>query len=151
MPAPPAESGMKAIASGWEHFDHGADIGIRGYGATPARAFEQAALALTAVIVDAADIEETTHVNITCEADNLDDLLLDWLNALVYQMAVSRLLFRRYHVELTDHELRGKAWGEAVDTARHHPVVEIKGATYTELAVRRREDGSWMAQTVVDV
>jgi len=140
-----------STAPRWEHFEHGADVGIRGYGASPAEAFEQAGLALTAVIAEAGDIEEKTHVDVSCEADNLEDLLLDWLNALIYEMAVNRLLFRRYHVELSDHRLHGTAWGETVDTARHHPVVETKGATYTELEVRRREDGSWMAQTVVDV
>ena len=30
----------------WEHFEHGADIGVRGIGPTPASAFEQAALPL---------------------------------------------------------------------------------------------------------
>jgi SHS2 domain-containing protein len=142
---------MTADRARWEHFEHGADIGIRGYGASPAQAFEQAALALTAVIADAGNIEETTHVEIACEADDLEDLLMDWLNALVYEMAVNRLLFRRYHVELNAHRLRGTAWGETVDTVRHQPAVEIKGATYTELTVHRLQDGSWLAQTVVDV
>lgn len=135
----------------WEHFEHGADVGIRGFGATLPEAFEQAALALTAVVADPADINETTHVEVACEAGDIEDLLLDWLNALVYEMAVNKLLFRRYRVELRDHRLRGTAWGEMVDTARHRPIVEIKGATYTELDVDRQDDGSWMAQTVVDV
>lgn len=149
----PAKPGSARVSAGdgWEHFEHGADIGVRGYGATPAEAFEQAALALTAVTADAGEIEQTICVEIACEADNLEDLLLDWLNALVYEMATRRLLFSRYRVELSDHELRGTAWGETVDAARHRPVVEVKGATYTELRVRQREDGTWMAQTVVDV
>lgn len=135
----------------WEHFEHGADVGIRGHGTTPAEAFEQAALALTAVIADAGDVRETTHVDLACRADNLEDLFLDWLNALVYEMAVNRLLFRRYRVELSGNDLQATAWGEIVDPARHRPAVEVKGATYTGLEVRRREDGSWVAQTVVDV
>lgn len=36
----------------WEHFPHEADMGVRGIGSTKAQAFEQAALALTHVIVD---------------------------------------------------------------------------------------------------
>ena len=66
-------------------------------------------------------------------------------------MAVGRLLFHRFRVELGDHELRGTAWGETVDAARHCPAVEVKGATYTALEVYRRKDGAWIAQTVVDV
>jgi len=135
----------------WEHFEHGADIGVRGFGKTLAAAFEQAALAMTAAITDPRNIEEQTRVEITCEADNDEDLLLDWLNGLVYEMAVNHLLFHRFSVELHGRRLRGAAWGETVDRLRHSPTVEIKGATYTELEVRQREDGSWLAQTVVDV
>ena len=36
----------------WEHYEHGADIGVRGFGGTKAEAFEQAGLALTAVVCD---------------------------------------------------------------------------------------------------
>lgn len=142
---------MNGGVAHWEQFEHGADVGIRGHGTTPAEAFEQAALALTAVIADAGDIREPTHVDLACRADNLEDLFLDWLNALVYEMAVNRLLFRRYRVELSGNDLQATAWGEIVDPARHRPAVEVKGATYTGLEVRRREDGSWVAQTVVDV
>ena len=39
----------------WEHFSHEADIGIRGVGPTLATAFEQAAIAMTAVITDPAN------------------------------------------------------------------------------------------------
>lgn len=142
---------MTDSAAGWEHFEHGADVGVRGRGSTPAEAFEQAALALTAVTADISDVGETTRVDFSCEADDIEDLFLDWLNAVVFQMATGGLLFHRYRAELDGHRLRGAAWGEPVDPARHHPVVEVKGATYTELAVRQQEDGSWMAQTVVDV
>jgi SHS2 domain-containing protein len=135
----------------WEHFEHEADIGVRGYGASLAEAFEQAALALTAVVTDPDRIIETTEVNLGCEADDPEVLLVDWLNAVVYEMSVNKLLFHRYRVELADHRLSGTAWGETVDAHKHRPAVEIKGATYTELEVRRQEDGGWLAQTVVDV
>jgi len=39
----------------WEHFRHGADIGVRGIGVTQSEAFEQIALALTTVIVTRPD------------------------------------------------------------------------------------------------
>lgn len=135
----------------WEHFEHGADIGVRGRGDTLAEAFEQAALALTAVVVDPDDVREAVSVDIECEADDVELLLVDWLNAVVYEMAVGRLLFHRFHVALDGRKLRATAWGETVDAARHRPVVEVKGATYTALDVRRRKDGAWIAQTVVDV
>lgn len=134
----------------WEHFDHGADIGVRGFGATKAAAFAQAALALTAVVTDPAGVRQCEVVPIACDAPDDELLLAEWLNAVVYEMAVRRMLFGRFEVVLDGTHLAAQAHGEPIDVARHRPAVEIKGATLTALRVARR-DGGWVAQTVVDV
>ena len=134
----------------WEHYEHGADIGVRGFGATKAQAFEQAALAMTAVAVDPVAVEPRERVAICCEAPDDELLLAEWLNAVVYEMSVRRMLFSRFALQLDGGRLSGEAWGEPVDAARHHPAVEVKGATYTTLRVAPH-DGGWVAQTVVDV
>jgi len=41
----------------WEHFSHGSDIGVRGFGESIEEAFEQAAVALTAVVADISCVE----------------------------------------------------------------------------------------------
>jgi len=141
---------MTNIAA-WEHFEHGADIGVRGYGATLAEAFEQAALAMTAVCTEPARVAATQSVTLHCEAPDAELLLADWLNALVYEMAVRRMLFGRFDVQIDGTQLQATAWGEAVDIHKHHPAVEIKGATYTALQVAQDDKGRWTAQCVVDV
>ncbi|MBM3517141.1 MAG: archease [Alphaproteobacteria bacterium] len=138
------------IASGWEHFPHAADIGIRGFGPTRAAAFEQAALALTAVVTEPGRVVPREVVALICEADDDGALLVEWLNEIVYEMATRRMLFSRLEVALAGHALKGRAWGETIDAARHRPAVEVKGATYTALAVHQ-EGGRWIAQCVVDV
>lgn len=135
----------------WEHFEHQADVGVRGVGATPARAFEQAALALTAVVTDPSTVAAREPVVFEAEAEELEALLYDWLNALVYEMATRGWLFGRYAVTLDGATLRATAWGEPVDVARHQPAVEVKAATYTALSVAQGADGLWRAQCVVDV
>jgi tRNA nucleotidyltransferase (CCA-adding enzyme) len=90
-------------------------------------------------------------VDIRCEAPDDELLLVDWLNALILEMAVRHLLFSRFEVSLDGHRLHATAWGEPVDPAKHQPAVEIKGATYTGLKVGRDESGRWLAQCVVDV
>jgi tRNA nucleotidyltransferase (CCA-adding enzyme) len=135
----------------WEHFPHQADIGVRGIGATKEEAFEDAGLAMTAVITDPASVAPTEPVSIACQAPDDELLLVDWLNALVYEMATRNMLFSRFAVRFNDHSLQATAWGEPIEIARHQPAVEVKGATYTELAVRRDEQGRWIAQCVVDV
>jgi len=139
----------------WEHFRHGADIGVRGLGRTREQAFEQAALALAAVVAEPARIREAESVELSCAAPDAELLLVDFLNALIYQMATRRLLFGRVevHMQQTADALRleARAWGEAVDVARHEPAVEVKGATLTALAVAPDAGGGWLAQCVVDV
>jgi SHS2 domain-containing protein len=135
----------------WEHFEHAADVGVRGIGATPAQAFEQAALAMTGVITDPAGVVPRERVDIVCQNRDRELLLTEWLNALVYEMATRHLLFSRFAVTLEGGKLVGVAEGEPVEVARHHPAVEVKGATLTELKVARQADGAWVAQCVVDV
>lgn len=139
------------MAARWEHYEHGADIGVRGLGDSLAGAFEQAALALTAVIADPAGIAPREAVEIACEAPDEELLLAEWLNAIVYEMAVRRMLFGRFEVAIDGTRLKGRALGEPTSVARHRPAVEVKGATYTSLRVARTDDGGWLAQTVVDV
>lgn len=137
-------------ATAWQHFEHGADVGVRGFGASKAEAFEQAALALTAVVTDPGLVEQRSRVTVECDAPDDELLFAEWLNALVYEMSARKMLFSRFAVRLDDGRLTGEAWGERVDVPRHHPAVEVKGATYTALRVAR-ENGRWVAQTVVDV
>ena len=135
----------------WEHFTHGADIGVRGIGTTKEEAFEQAAMALAAVITDPKLVVARREIVIECQAADSEVLLVEWLNALVYEMAVRGMIFGRFVVRLEGTRLHGKAWGEEVDVARHEPAVEVKGATYTSLFAGQNPDGSWIAQCVVDV
>jgi tRNA nucleotidyltransferase (CCA-adding enzyme) len=138
------------MAASWEHFEHGADMGIRGFGPTLADAFAQAALALTAAIVDPRIVESRESVDIQCDAPDTELLLVVWLNELVYEMSSRRMLFGRFDVQVEGGRLHARVWGEPVDRARHRPAVEVKGATCTALRVGR-DDGRWLAQTVVDV
>lgn len=138
-------------AEHWEHFPHQADVGVRGLGATPELAFEQAALALTAVVTDPVAVIPAEVIELSCEAPDRELLLVDWLNALIFEMATRSMLFSRFEVCLEGGRLKAKAWGEALDSARHHPAVEVKGATYTSLEVAQQQDGTWLAQCVVDV
>lgn len=135
----------------WEHFEHEADVGVRGFGATPAQAFEQAALALTGVVSDPAGLAGREPVELSCAAENLDELLFAFLNAVVCEMAMRGLLFARFEVRLDGLSLAARAWGEPVDRERHRPAVEVKAATFCELGVRELAHGEWRAQCVVDV
>ncbi len=71
------------IVGRWELIPHGADVGVRGTGNSKAQAFEQAALALTAVITDLASVSAKESVEIACEAADDEILLVNGLNAVI--------------------------------------------------------------------
>ena len=135
----------------WEHFPHQADIGIRGLGSTKKQAFEQAALALTAVITNIDKVEPKQKVKITCQAPDDELLLLDWLNGLLYEMDIYKMLFSRFDIHIDQNRLSATAWGQKMDISRHHPAVEVKAATYSGLSVQQDDNGTWIAQCIVDV
>ena len=139
-----------SATSHWEHYEHEADIGVRGIAPTLAQAFEQAALALTAVVTSPEQVKARQAVSIQCQAPDPELLLVHWLNALIYEMSTRTMLFGRFTVSIADNHLQATAWGEAVDRKQHQPAVEIKGATLTTLRVVNDND-NWLVQTVVDV
>lgn len=79
-------------------------------GATIAEAFEQVALALTAIVTDPHLVRDRERVDIARAGSDPELLLVDWLNAVVYEMAVRRMLF-----------------GPPPVVARLTPVICIKG------------------------
>lgn len=135
----------------WEHFGHEADIGVHGVGRNPGEAFAQAALALTAVVTEPTAVAPDEAVAIECAAPDIELLLVDWLNAIIYEMAVRHMLFSRFDVHITDGRLSARLFGQQVDPARHQPAVEVKGATCTALSVREDDHGVWHARCVIDV
>jgi len=120
-------------------------------GTTEAQAFEQAALAMSAAVTPLESITPSQPVLIECDDNDLEVLLVDWLNAVIYEMATRAMVFGRYEVNIENGKLTATAWGEPVEVQRHEPAVEIKGATYTALRVKKCANGEWLAQTVVDV
>ncbi|MEM4407887.1 MAG: archease, partial [Candidatus Caldarchaeum sp.] len=133
---------------GWYHFAHGADIGVRGVGRTLEEAFENTAIALVAVITDPEIIRQEHQIYVQCEAPDLETLLLDWLNAIVFEIATRNMIFGRFHVQTEGATLHGTLYGETIDPEKHSPAVEVKGATYTALRVERLPNGLWLAQCV---
>lgn len=142
---------MPAGAGNWSHFAHQADIGLAGSGPTVEAAFEQVAMAMTGVITDPELVDPRERVEVHCEAPDPEMLLIEWLNALIFEMATRDMLFGRYEVHIEGSRLDGTAWGEPLSRQRHQPAVEIKGATYTALSLQQSENGDWTARCVVDV
>ena len=147
---------MERAAGGFEHFEHGADVGIRGFGESAEEAFVAAAMALFSLVDEQLrHVRNTVQEEITCEAPGLEELLVAFLNELISLADSRRLVFGQFdfRIEVLPSgaaRLTGKALGEPYDPSRHQGTVEPKGATYTALRVAR-EGNRWVAQCVIDV
>ncbi len=138
-----------------EQFEHGADVGVRGRGRTVEEAFEGAAQALFLLLCeDLSGLGSEAEQPVTCQAATLEELLVAYLNELIFYSESRSLVFGRFGVKIDRagevFRLSGRAWGEAFDPARHAFTVQPKGATFTALEVARRGE-EWVAQCVVDV
>jgi SHS2 domain-containing protein len=139
-----------------EHFDHGADVGVRGFGRTAAEAFEGAATAAFRLLADdLSTIRPTLEEKVEVEAPDLEQLLVAFLNELLSLADTRKVVFGSFSVEISGGEpgpyrLSARARGEPFDPDRHEFTVQPKGATFTALRVARHEDG-WIAQCIVDV
>jgi SHS2 domain-containing protein len=139
-----------------EHFEHGADIGVRGSGASLEEAFAAAGVAVSMLLVeDPSRLGASIDERVACSAAGLEELLVAFLNELISLMDARRVVFGSFDLRIAQRpdgewQLSGRARGEPLDPARHEATVEPKGATFTELRVAE-EGGGWVAQCVVDV
>jgi len=134
----------------FETFEHEADIGIRGFGKTMGEAFGNTALALYSVMVNINEVKQRENKTLVASAPDIELLLVEWLNSLLSLSDIERIVFSKFEVAIEGLSLRGTAWGESLDRVRHEPKVEVKGATYHMLSVKK-ESGTYVAQCVVDV
>lgn len=131
------------------YFDHEADVGIVGRGATLEEAFEQAATAMHAIMADPSAVRPERTLRV--EFDEPDDelALVMWLNQLLGESRAEGLALGRFHVRRDGAHWVGEAWGQPWSNDLV-PGVEVKGATLTMLHVGPA-DGGWEARCVVDV
>jgi SHS2 domain-containing protein len=131
------------------YFEHGADMGIVGRGAQLEQAFEQAAIAMFAMMTTLDALQPRQSVAIEFEEADVELALVTWLNRLLGEARSRALVFGRFRLRRDGTHWSGTAAGEPwrKDLERG---VEVKGATLTALGVTQR-DGIWEARCVVDV
>jgi SHS2 domain-containing protein len=140
------------VQAGCETFEHGADVGVRGWGGTREEAFANAARAMFSVMAeDLETVQPRETIDIRAEGYDGESLLVDWLNRLLTQSAINRMLFAEFEVRFEGETvLHGRARGERYDPKERREGTEVKGATFSQLAVFE-QDGIWIAQCIVDV
>lgn len=135
----------------FEVFEHTADVGLRIRAADLNELFAEAGRALFALIVENPEaIRPVTEVTFHLQGQDLEYLLFDWLNELLYCFETQHLVFKDFRVEVTANGLTAQARGERFDPERHKPDHEVKAITYHGLRVKQEEKG-WLAEVIVDI
>lgn len=134
----------------FEVVNHTADIGIRAYGKTPQEVFENAAVGMFSLMADLSTVKESESFDISVEGEDRENLLVEWLNELIYFFETENVLLKKFEItEWSDHHLSAIITGERIDLQRHSLETQIKAATYHTLKVSHND--LWQAQVIFDV
>jgi SHS2 domain-containing protein len=125
----------------FEIIEHTADIGIKAYGKTLSEAFANAAYGMFSIIAELDNVHEVETRRVEISADDIEGLLFEWLNSLLYYFDVETLLLKGFDIiEFGDTRLAADCYGEKYDASRHRLKTGVKSATYHMLEVDRKSN-----------
>ncbi|HMH51093.1 MAG TPA: archease [Candidatus Acidoferrum sp.] len=138
-------------AAGYEYFDVEADVGVRAWGRDRAEAFAEAALAVLALGVAPAGVEERETRDVRAQAATVEDLLVAWINECVYVHEIEGFAVHRVSVHRVDDAVvHGVLHGESLEPSRHQLGTVVKGVTHHRVSVTETESGCEVS-IIVDV
>lgn len=137
----------------FQYLEHTADVKFQAYGHTQEEMFENAALAMFNAMTDVSKVHNRNSWHLELDAENLEQLLYDWLSELLYFFEVELSLFCQFNVlmEKTEdgYQLVAEIGGEEIDKARHFFDTEVKAVTLHQFQIEKND--FWTAQVVLDV
>jgi SHS2 domain-containing protein len=134
----------------FEVIDHTADVGVVAYGADLGRAFANAAKGLFSLVTELDDVAEVISRDLELAAPDREELLVTWLNELIYLFDTEHVLFNRFEVTVFGNRLKARVYGEKVDSSRHRLKTGVKAATYHLLEVSK-DDGGYRVRVIFDI
>lgn len=132
-----------------DYFAHDADTGIIGRGKTVEEAFIAAAKSTFMIMSDLSTIQPKKEISIEFQESDLEYALVTWLNALINESRIQGIMFCKFELKHDKDNWHGKGWGEDWNQIKTRGV-EVKGATLTQLSVKKTNH-MWEAACVVDV
>lgn len=131
--------------------EHTGDIGIKIYGADLRQLFENAAFALFDLVTDISQIQPSQRRELEINAEDREELLVNWLSELNYIFQTEYWLAGRFEIKkLTENRLTAIVTGEPRDAERHPIEVEIKAVTFHQLQISQHEEG-FTGQVIFDI
>jgi SHS2 domain-containing protein len=128
-----------------------ADIGVVATGNSLREAFTNTASGLFSIMTETDKVEKRDALPFSAEGDNLENLLINWLNELIYLQEINDFFGKEVVIkEFVEKSLKGEIWGEKIDRNRHILGTEIKAVTYHNLEIRDK-NGNWMIKVIFDI
>ncbi len=138
----------------YEYFDHTADIGVKAYGSDLSQVFVNAARGMFSIMFEMIDEpleEKVLKVELQNPDENYEQLLVDWLNELLYLLEAEDAVLSRFEIkELDGKVLKAEVAGGPFDSERHRYKTEVKSATYHMLEIGREND-KYFATILIDI
>ena len=131
--------------------DHTADLGVKLEGGNLKELFKNAALAMFDIIAQKEKKVNSRRekIEIAQEANDLDELFINWLNELLSLSAIKDLIFDDFDIKKIDSKgIKAIAWGQSLKNYKVN--TEIKAATYHDLKIEEKQ-GKWQAEVIFDV
>jgi len=115
--------------------------------------FSDAAKALNALQVKLKTLQAKEKKEIELKNENLESLLFDFLQELVFIKDLKQMLFARFKIEIKKnkiYKLKAICYGDKIDMKRQELLADAKAITMHEFRVWR-EKGFWRARVLVDI
>jgi SHS2 domain-containing protein len=134
----------------YKQIDMSGDVGLKVWGQTLEELFENAATGVSELITDVSALPETETREVHVVADSSEDLLVLWLNELVFLFDSDNYVGRSFAVSIADNKLKAKISGTTFDPSEYESRLLIKAATYHDLTVCKTSTG-WEATVIFDI
>ncbi|OYT40421.1 MAG: hypothetical protein B6U86_04090 [Candidatus Altiarchaeales archaeon ex4484_43] len=137
----------------FEFLEHIADLRFIAYGKSLNDCFQNSAKAMFSAISDPKSIEEKNLKRIALRAENLEELLHDFLSELLFLFETRGLLFKKFRVSIDrnkGYRLKAELRGEKFNPKKHEIKTEIKAVTYHEMLIEKRNE-EWTAEVLCDI
>lgn len=140
----------------YKHLTYSSDAFIEAYGRSLEEAFVNAARAMMSVMIDVRRVSsKAVRDSVDLEGFDLENLLYNWLEAVLNKFVIEKKVFSRYSVEINKEDggyrLRATLKGEVYDPSKHGRRREVKGVTYHEMRIARRGDGLYVVRFLLDL
>ena len=134
----------------YEQIDISGDAGLKAWGQDLEELFQNAAEGLFTLITDTSSVSDSETRKVHVTAESMDDLLVSWLNELIYIFDAYSYIGKKFSVSIHNNSLKAEIQGGTFDPDRNESRLLLKAATYHDLAIEQI-NAHWQAQIIFDI